>query len=160
MNQKTITQLEYPLVLKRLSEFCITDIGKELCYTLTPKNTSSIVTKLLQETSEAFTLYSKKQAPPITSLPSIDYSIKLLESNGILSIKALLELATILKMAYSLKDYFFNDEAINCEYFFLLSNYFSSLYTNAKIYETVFLALIDENTVSDNASRKLFSIRK
>ena len=60
MNKKYINNLEYPLVLKALSEFCVTDIGKELCNNLEPKNTHEIVTKLLQETSEAMNLYSKK----------------------------------------------------------------------------------------------------
>lgn len=160
MNKKYINNLEYPLVLKALSEFCVTDIGKKLCNNLEPKNTHEIVTKLLQETSEAMNLYSKKKSLPISQLPKIDYSIKLLESSGVLSIKSLLELASILKMADSLKNYFFKDDSINTKNFPILEEYFSLLYTNSGICDTIFSILLDENTICDKATPKLLSIRK
>lgn len=160
MNTKYISKLEYSLVLEQLSDFCITNFGKELCSNLLPQNNKEIVLNLLNETSEAVTLFSKKKLPPIEALPDIGYSLKTLESSGILSIKALLELAKIFKMAFSLKEYFSNDLDNDTNIFPILEIYFSNLYTNSSIYEEIFKALPDENSVSDQASTKLASIRK
>lgn len=157
--KKYMDKLEYSVILDQLSHFCNTTFGKELCKNLFPQNTKIAVSNLLAETSEAFNMFVQYKEPPIQELPNISYSIKILESNGILGISALLELASIFKSTSFIKSYF-TAKDIEQNSFPLLEIYFTNLYTNPSICDQVFRTLIDENTVADEASCKLFEIRK
>lgn len=63
-------------------------------------------------------------------------------------------------MSRELYEYFYSNDNINLEDFSILKNYFSSLYTNSSIEQKVFNTILDENTISDNASAKLGNIRR
>ena len=157
MNFKFIEKLEYSKILNILSSFCVTDFGKNLCNNLKPSSDKDLVLNLLKETCEG-TLLLEKNKPYFQNIPNIDYSLKILGSNGVLSLKSILELTTVLKNSAVLKDYFYAEEHI--ENFPIMESYFSRLYTNASIVKTIETAVIDENTLSDSASSKLFSLRK
>lgn len=157
MNFKYIEKLEYRTVLEKLSSFCVTDFGKNICINLEPSSDKSKVLNLLKETEEA-TILINKNKPPIQNIPNIDYSLKILNSNGTLNLKSILELKYVLKNSSNLKDYFYTDtQIIN---FPILDSYFSRLYTNTSIIKAIENSVIDENTLSDSASSKLFSIRR
>ncbi len=157
MNLKYIEKLEYSNILEILSHYCITDSGKQLCLELIPSSNKEKVFHLLQETNEALKLIVQNK-PSITNISNIDYSLKMLESNTILTLKSILELTHVLKMALVLKDYFYFERDIN--EFPITDSYFSRLYANPSIVKTVEKCIIDENTLSDSASSKLLSIRK
>ena len=160
MNVKYLNKLEYNKILDILSSFCKTYIGKDICFNLLPSIDKIKVQKSLDETNEAISLRYRKGTPPISSIENIDVWIKSLDGNNILSSKALLELARILKMSRELYEYFYSNDNINSEDFYILKNYFSSLYTNSSIEQKVFNTILDESTISDNASVKLGSIRR
>lgn len=61
MNLKYIEKLEYFTILDKLSTFCVTDFGKELCRNLKPNSNKDTVLKLLQETSEATLLLTEDE---------------------------------------------------------------------------------------------------
>lgn len=63
----------------------------------------------------------------------------------------------LLKMCRELKEYFYDDSSVTFEY---LEKYFSFLYSNPSIEKNIFDKIIDENTVADNASSKLASLRR
>lgn len=65
----------------------------------------------------------------------------------------------IFKLAQELKDYFSADFLQISEYP-ILSNLFSELYSNKSIVDKIFSSIIDENTIDDNASKDLQTIRK
>lgn len=157
MNLKYTEKLEYASILNTLSGYCVTDFGKNLCFHLTPSSSKTEVITLLQETSEAIGLFSQKE-PPITNINSIDTALKSLERNGTLTLSSILELAKTLKVSSLLKDYFYLEHDSNT--FPIMNSYFSKLYGNPSIVETIERSIVDENTVSDSASHKLCSIRK
>lgn len=160
MNTKYLQKLEYNKILDILSSFCKTYIGKDICFNLLPCFEKNKVQKMLDETNEAISLKYRKGTPPISSIENIDVWIKSLDGNNILSTKALLELARILKMSRELYEYFNSNDNIDLNEFSILKNYFSSLYTNISLEGQVFNTILDENTISDNASSKLSSIRR
>ena len=99
--------------------------------------------------------------------------IKALSSNQILSAKALLDLAHLLKMSRELKEYCKNDVLENTtksimqnteitleEHSSLLEKYFAQLYSNPAIEKEILEKILDETTINDNASPKLFALRK
>lgn len=157
MNLKYAEKLEYPTILEKLSSYCHTDLGKNLCLCLKPSSNNTIVSNLLQETQEAIKLLLENK-PYITNISDISYSLKILNSNGTLPIKSILELAQILKMSSMLKDYFYLDREV--ANFSIMDSYFSKLYTNPSIVKTIEASIVDENTVLDSASSNLLSIRR
>lgn len=63
-------------------------------------------------------------------------------------------------MCRNLNDYFYSKDGLNSEDYAILDNYFNSLYTNKNIEDVIFSNILDENTINDNASKKLYTIRK
>jgi DNA mismatch repair protein MutS2 len=155
MKTKYLQKLEYYTVLNIVSSYAKTDIGKNLILNLIPNNDFNIVYKSLKETSEALILLNNYGIPPIDFFNDITISLKQLESGNSLSIKSLIDIKNILKMSRELSDY-----GANCDDNFVLNDYFSNLYYNVSIEKDFSLKILDENTISDKASNKLFSIRK
>ena len=82
----------------------------------------------------------------------------MLESSNTLSAKALLDICNILNMSNELKDYFSN--FANDSSYESLRKYFDSLYTNSSIINKIQNSIIDSETIADNASSNLASIRR
>lgn len=160
MNKFYLEKLEYNKILEILSSYSKTYIGKELSLSLKPSNIKDKVSKTLKETSEANTLIQRKGALPISFIEDLTVFIKVVRGNACLSCKGLLELSKILKMSKELKQYFYSNDGLDLDIFPILDNYFSSLYFNLDIEKTIFTNILDETTIDDNASKKLFSIRK
>lgn len=153
MNKKYLEKLEYNKVLENLCIFSKTYIGTEKCKTLAP---SSNVNYLLKQTYEAYNLICRNGNLPISTIDNIDILIKNLESDFSLTASDLLKLTHILKTARELKEYF----SFNQEDYELIADYFSNLYINKQLEKEITDKILDENTISDNASAKLKAIRK
>ena len=152
-----LNKLEYNEIIKKLSGYCKTYLGKNLCEQLVPNFSYEQVDVLLNETKQANTLLHQKGIPPFYETEELEKYIKVLESNQTLSIKGLLNFAVLLKMCRELKEYFYDDSSVAFEY---LEKYFSFLYSNPSIEKNIFDKIIDENSVADNASSKLASLRR
>ena len=159
MNKKTLEKLEFNKILTLLQDYATTYIGKEYCLNLLPMNSKSEIEKALKQTTEASILLYRKGSLPISEIADTKASIKKLNSNQFLSCKQLLELASILRISSNLKDYFFSTE-IDMSGFTKLYDLFNNLYTNKSIEKTIFTSVLDENTLSDDASSNLKQIRK
>ncbi len=152
-----LNKLEYNEIIQNLGGYCKTYLGKNLCEQLVPNFSYEQVDVLLNETKQADTLLHQKGIPPFYETEELEKYIKVLESNQTLSIKGLLNFAVLLKMCRELKEYFYDDSSVTFEY---LEKYFSFLYSNPSIEKNIFDKIIDENTVADNASSKLASLRR
>jgi DNA mismatch repair protein MutS2 len=152
-----LNKLEYNEIIKNLGGYCKIYLGKNLCEQLVPNFSYEQVDVLLNETKQADTLLHQKGIPPFYETEELEKYIKVLESNQTLSIKGLLNFAVLLKMCRELKEYFYDDSSVTFEY---LEKYFSFLYSNPSIEKNIFDKIIDENTVADNASSKLASLRR
>ena len=163
MNNKTLEKLEFNKICQILKIFSITYIGKTHIDNLYPMHNKKEIEKSLKQVSDASTLLYRKGNIPLGEIEDTTEHIKKLNSNMFLTAKQLLDLANILQISYNLKDYFFNDELskdINMTEFTSIYNLFNNLYTNIEIQNSIFNSIIDENTLSDNASKELYSIRK
>lgn len=160
MNEKYLKTLEYDKVIHKLSTYCKTYIGKELSETLLPECNKYKVETSLEVTSEAVSLLLRKGSLPISDIPDISISIKNLESSNILSITSLLNIARFLKISREIKEYFFSSDNIDLSVYPKIHDRFDLIYTNKNVEEKIFSVILDENTIADTASVKLFSIRK
>ena len=156
-----LEKLEYKKILQILSSYCKTTAAKEQAQNLLPSQDKKEVENMLQETSEAVNIIYRCSTPPSISFQDQETktNIKSLESYGILSLKALLNLAQVLKNAEEWKNYFYQ-EFINPSEFQKLDDIFSKLYTNPGILQKIFESIIDENTLEDTASKNLATIRR
>ncbi len=155
-----LEKLEFNKVLYILNNYTHTYIGKEIVNSLVPSTNKDIVKRLLAETSEATILTLRKGNAPISQIENVNYTLKKLESNGILSSKELLDIANILKISHELKEYFNSSLGKIDEHFPNLEQYFNQLYLNKLIEDKIFSSIIDENTIDDNASSTLKTIRR
>lgn len=155
---KYIEKLEFNKVIDNLCEFTVTYLGKELAYNLVPYKLNTDVKFALDETSESFVFIKRIGTPPLTPISNVSDYLNILKVNGVLSLKGLLSLANVLKLSRNLKEYLNVD--IDLSFSKILIDYFSNLYTNIGIENDVFNSIIDEFTISDNASSELYKIRK
>lgn len=159
MNSKSIEKLEFNKIREILKNYTITYLGKKRINSLYPMNNKNEIEKSLKQVSNASIILYRKGSIPLDEIEDITEHIKKLKSNMFLSAKQLLDLANILKISYNLKEYFFSKE-IDMEEFTSIYDLFKNLYNNIQIQNTVLSSIIDENTISDNASKELASIRR
>ena len=160
MNAKYLKTLEYNKMLDNLNNYCKTYLGKEEVVNITPEFSMEKVTSALEFTKESVSLIFRKGNIPLSDVPDISLSIKSLESNGILSISALLNISRFLKISREVKEYFFSSDDIDLQEYTKLYDIFDLLYTNKNIEEKISSVIIDENTIADDASPKLNGLRR
>ena len=159
MNLKTLEKLEFNKICNILENYAITYIGKDFAKNLKPFTSKKEIEKAQKQTTEASILLYRKGSLPMSEIEDITPHLKKLNSNLFLSIKQLLDLCKILKTASNLKNYFTSTE-IDMSEFTNLEGLFNNLYTNPSIEKEISVAILDENTLSDDASSNLKTIRK
>ena len=159
METKYFEKLEFNKIKEKLEGFCITFLGKKIALELSPLYSKNEIEKAINQTFEASNLIYRKGNIPIFEIENITKYLKILEAESSLNSKALLDLANILKISKNLKNYFFNKD-INMSEFSTLNNLFENLYLNINIENKIFNSIVDENTISDDASTTLKNIRR
>ena len=159
MKQKYLDKLEYNKILEILSSYCKTETGKKLALNLVPSSNKDEVKYMLIQTMEASNLIKRFGNAPMSEIPNIELYLKALDGNGITTISGILDLTYVFKQSYDLKNYFYQKDVIQDD-FSSLECYFSMLYSNTSIIEKVSSCIIDSNTIADNASKTLSTIRR
>lgn len=158
MNINYLNKLEYNKILEQLSTYCHTYLGKEHSLMLLPSNNKNNVKAQLLETNEAVSLIERNSTPPISEIDDISYYLKVLQNSTSISAKGLLSVVNILDMARDLVEYFSKFDEVDD--FLALKPYFDCLYINNSVVDKIKKSIYDENTIADNASNTLASIRR
>ncbi len=153
-----LDKLEFNYIKEFLLKFTYTFEGAKLVSDLTPTSNSLEVQSLLMETSEAIKAMNINGNFPISEISDFSLWLKMLKSASPLSIKALLDLCSILKISRNLTEYYKNVSANDS--FEYLKPYFDGLYSNKDVENKISSKIISEDLIADDASNKLFSIRK
>ena len=151
-----LDKLEFNAIREKVANFAYTHEGKNLVMNLEPSSNSLEVSHFLAETSDAINAIHIKGNFPISNIDDFSLWIKILKSGSALSSKSLLDLCSILRISRELLDYY-KDFEISLS---SLDDYFSMLYSNKDIEKKISSSIISEDVISDDASSKLFSIRK
>ena len=160
MLEKYLNKLEYNKILDIVSSYCATYIGRSLSSSFLPNSNKEIVARLLDETNSAVNLLIRKGEIPLSDIENIEVCIKNLKSYNSLGAKSLLDVANVLRISRQLHQYFFDDEEFDLTDFSILEDLFSMLYYNKNMEDTIFNSIIDEDTIADDASKDLSSLRK
>ena len=158
MFEKYIQKLELPKILEILEQYCISSIGKNLVEELKPSNNILEVKHLLSETTQARNLIDNLGNAPISDIQDFDKISMQLNSSITLSCYSLLIVAHLLKTSRELKKYF--DAVEEKSKYDNIEIYFKDLYANVDLENRIFKSIVDENTVSDDASSTLKNLRR
>lgn len=152
MDKKSYVKLEFDKIREMLSSNCVIEPNKKKALLLEPFSDISDLNFNLNEVNDAYSLIIKRGNPPIYQIKDVISHIKRLELSATLNAKELLDIGKLLKTVRLLKDYASEDSELGV--------YFDNLIILRGLEEEISTKILSEEEISDNASIKLYAIRK
>ncbi len=152
---KSLLKLELNQVLQQLSDCAGSSEGKAACLKLYPVSDLEDVQTMLDETTAASNLATRKGYPNFSHISDVSASLDRAERGGCLQPKELLSIGNVLRCARNTKDYLPEDEQET-----VLHPLFRMLTPNKYLEERIFSAILSEEEIADTASPALADIRR
>ena len=149
--------LELDKVLKMLSTRAAMEDAKELALSLRPETDFKKVEILLNETDDAFKLSAGFGSPSFGSAKNVANPLARAKNGGVLSMRELLDIAEVLRIIRSLKEWRAHCENTDSPY---VAKYFEALIPNRYFEDKITTSIRSEDEMDDNASPKLKDIRR
>ncbi len=153
--EKSLIKLELPLVLEQLATCAGSQGGKEACLRLRPTSDLEDVNLLLEQTTAASDLCTRKGNPIFSDVSDVSASLERADRGGSLQPIELLRIAAVLRCARNIKGYVAEDEKAT-----VLDSLFGALTPNKYLEDRIFGAILSEEEIADNASPALADIRR
>lgn len=153
--EKSLHKLELDQVLQQLAECAGSEEGKAACLRLKPVTDLEDVQSMLNETTAASDLCTRKGNPSFADVNNVSASLERADRGGCLQPKELLHIAGVLRCTRSVKGYVSEDEAAT-----VLDPVFSMLSPNKYLEDRIFGAILSEEEIADAASPALADIRR
>lgn len=154
--EKTLKALEFDKVKQKISQYCVLKSSVKSFEDFIPPSNYDECRVLLNETKEAFSLLYDGGVSGIEAYDDLGDALYRAEKGSTLSMAELLRVARLLKSARILYTSVENSiVAAN-----LLKRYCSSIYFDQYLENEIRTKIITEDSVADNASEKLSSLRK
>ena len=153
--EKALKVLEFDKVLDFLSEFALSELGKERCRAVQLCENSSVILKKLAQTTEARTLLNQFIEPPLDNIQDIKASLNDAKKGLTISAEELVQIANVLKTARLIMRYFSRNKNIAPE----LSEFEDLLSENKELEDKIIDTFDSELNVKDSASTVLKSLR-
>ncbi len=154
--EKAIKTLEYDKILSLLSACCAVEAGKEKILTLRPETETDRVELLQKQTESAKRISSMKGEPSLSAHPAIPSILDRAKKGAILNLSELLRVASMLKSVDLAKEY---GQALSGEDG-VLGELFRRLIPDRGLEKEIHRSVLSEESVADDASPALFSIRR
>ena len=152
---KSLLKLELDKVLGQLSECAGSAEGKNACLNLRPTSDLEDVQAMLQETTAASDLCTRKGNPSFSGVADVSASLERAERGGALQPAELLRIAGVLRCARNIKSYCDEEEKAT-----VLDPLFQALSANKYLEDRITGAILSEEEIADNASPALSDIRR
>ncbi len=153
--EKSLLKLELDHVLSLLADCAGSIDAKAACLSIRPVSDLEDVQAMLDETSAASDLSTRKGYPHFSGVVNITSSLERVEKGGILHPKELLEIGHLLRCARNTKSYVAEDEAST-----VLDGFFMALTPNKYLEDKILGAILSEEEIADSASSTLADIRR
>ena len=153
--EKSLVKLELPMVLEQLAACAGSQGGKEACLRLRPTSDLEDVNLLLEQTTAASELCTRKGNPVFGDVSDVSASLERADRGGSLQPVELLRIGAVLRCARSIKGYVAEDEKAT-----VLDSLFGALTPNKYLEDRIFGAILSEEEIADNASPALADIRR
>jgi len=159
MNEKTLKILEFNKIIDKLVSLATSSLGKELAEKLVPDTDLNRVERAQKETSDAVAFIARRGTPPMGGIHDIRDSLKRVEIGAILNPGELLKTADVLRAVRNLKSYASNDR-IKTDEDNIVSELIGCLESNKRIEDRIYMSILSEDEIADNASPTLANIRR
>lgn len=157
MEEKTLKILEYDKILERLSTYATSEAGREYCLRLTPSSNFRHLSLWQKNTTDACTrIRLSGHSVSFRGLKDIPDTLKRIDMGASLSIPELLAVSAVLTVSDRVKRFDAYDEGDEDS----LSEMFGMIDPLNDINRNLQRCIINEETIADDASPGLFSIRK
>ena len=153
--EKSLRKLELDQVLQLLAECAGSEGGKEACLSLRPSSDLEEVELMLNQTTAASDLCTRKGNPVFGDVTDCSASLERADRGGSLQPVELLRIAGILRCARNIKGYVAEDDKAT-----VLDALFQALSHNKYLEDKIFGAILSEEEIADNASPELSDIRR
>ena len=153
--EKSLQKLELDRVLELLAECAGSEKGKETCRNLRPVSDLEDVQAMLDETTAAADLCTRKGNPSFSEVKDVAASTERANRGGTLQPVELLAIAGVLRCARITKGYISEDEKVT-----VLDPLFAALTPNKYLEDRIFGAILSEEEIADAASPALSDIRR
>ena len=153
--EKSLLKLELDQVLLQLSDCAGSVGGKEACLRVRPSSDLEEVELMLQQTTAASELCTRKGNPVFGDVNDVSASLERANRGGSLQPKELLRIAGVLRCARNIKGYVSEDDKET-----VLDPLFKALTANKYLEDKIFGAILSEEEIADNASPALADIRR
>ena len=153
--EKSLLKLELDQVLEQLASCAGSLGGKEACRRVRPVSDLEDVNLMLEQTSAASDLCTRKGNPVFGDVTDVSASLERADRGGSLQPIELLRIAGVLRCARNIKGYVSEDDKTT-----VLDALFSALTPNKYLEDKIFGAILSEEEIADNASPALADIRR
>ena len=153
--EKSLQKLELDQVLQLLSECAGSRGGKEACLKVRPISDLEEVNILLDQTTAASDLCTRKGNPVFGDVSDVSASLERADRGGSLQPIELLRVAGVLRCARNIKGYVSEDDRST-----VLDSLFMALTPNKYLEDKIYGAILSEEEIADNASPALADIRR
>ena len=153
--EKSLLKLELDQVLEQLASCAGSVGGKEACRRVRPVSDLEDVNLMLEQTSAASDLCTRKGNPVFGDVTDVSASLERADRGGSLQPIELLRIAGVLRCARNIKGYVSEDDKVT-----VLDALFSALTPNKYLEDRIFGAILSEEEIADNASPALADIRR
>ena len=163
MNQKVLKILEFDKIIKELTEYASSSLGKELCGRLTPSSSFEEIRAWQAQTTDAVTRIRLKGSISFSGVKDIGDSLKRLDIGSSLSIPELLSISSLLTAAARAKAYGLHDGEKGeqpDDGFDSLEPLFAALEPLTPLNNEIKRCILSEDQVADDASIGLSHIRR
>ena len=157
VSEKTLKSLEFDKILSELSKYAVLNRTKSDIQCFSPLSDIGQVLSLLDKTEEAYSLLYDHGVSGVCYFADITEELQRADAGGTLSCAELLRVADNLKSARTMKSAI---ASITDDKIVKIRAISDSLYENYAFETEITTKIISEDELSDNASPKLYSIRK
>lgn len=153
--EKSLVKLELNQVLALLADCAGSEGGKIACQNLRPSSDLEEVEHMLQQTTAASELSTRKGYPAFSSAADVSASLERADRGGSLQPKELMAIGGVLRCARAVKSYLSDDDKET-----VLDELFRALTPNKYLEDRILGAILSEEEIADTASSELADIRR
>ena len=153
--QKSLRTLEYFTVLELLAAQTVSAHGRELALALRPISDRKEAALSLRQTTDAKEMMVKNGSPTLGGIRDITAALRRCEVGGVLNMRELLDVASLLQASRLMQAYFAEQEEKTT-----LTAIYHRLSGNRALEESITTSILSEEEMADGASAELASIRR
>ena len=153
--EKSLLKLELDQILELLAQCAGSEEGKSACLRLRPTSDLEDVQNLLEQTTAASDLCTRKGNPSFSGVTDVSASLERAERGGCLQPVELLHIAAVLRCTRNIKSFCDEEEKAT-----VLDPLFQALTPNKYLEDRISGAILSEDEIADNASHALADIRR